>query len=447
MVAFFICTTSSVPNSCLPTGRCLGMYREVSYFRFQIILMSFSTKLKSNHQPKRLAVKLNSKGEQSVVKGHPWVFSNSIVKINEDAKTGDLVIIFSKNKNKVIGIGLYDEASPIRIKIIHNAQEKAEINSDFFHKKIEEAYKKRLELLQTNTNSYRLIFGENDGFASLIADVYASVLVVKLYSEIWLPYLESILQSLQEVSKAETVVIRLSRQLQNSNNHNFIDGEVVFGTLKNEVVQFVEHGVNFSANVIKGHKTGYFLDHRANRKQVGEWSSGQTVLDVFSYAGGFSVHALANGATEVTSVDISKQALDVARKNAKLNAYSGIHKTISGDAFQVMKDLIQRNKLYDVVVIDPPSFAKQQSEIELAKKKYAQLAELGAKLTAKNGLLVLASCSSRVKAQSFFDLNKRILSNQNRLFQTLLKTQHDSDHPVSFPEGAYLKCGYYRFED
>ena len=110
-----------------------------------------------------------------------------------------------------------------------------------------------------------------------------------------------------------------------------------------------------------------------------------------------------------------------------------------------MKALIDRSKTYDVVIIDPPSFAKQASEIDLAKKKYAQLAELGERLTAKNGLLVLASCSSRVLAQSFFDLNTRVLHSQSRLFETVLKTQHDVDHPISFPEGAYLKCGYYRF--
>ncbi|WP_370091497.1 class I SAM-dependent rRNA methyltransferase [Winogradskyella sp.] len=392
-----------------------------------------------------MAVKLSSKGEQSVVKGHPWVFSNSIVKLNDSARTGDLAIIFSKNKNKVIGIGLYDAKSPIRIKIIHNAETKADINADFFHQKIKSAFEKRSELLQSNSNSYRLLFGENDGFPGLIADVYSSVLVVKLYSEIWLPYLESILNSLKQVSKVETVVIRLSRNIQNSKNHNLEDGKVIYGTLENEVVEFIEYGVKFSANVIKGHKTGYFLDHRHNRKRVGELSNNKTVLDVFSYAGGFSVHALANGATEVTSMDISKQALELAIENGKLNDYSGIHKTIAGDAFSEMKNLIKRGKRFDIVVIDPPSFAKQRSEVNLAKKKYAQLAELGEKLTAKKGLLVLASCSSRVLAQSFFDLNNRVLNEQSRLFETVLKTQHDVDHPISFPEGAYLKCGYYRF--
>ncbi len=400
---------------------------------------------KNYQEPKRLAVKLNAKGEQFVNKGHPWVFSNSILKINDNPNSGDVAIIFGKNKNKVIAIGLYDAESPIRIKIIHKAEIKAEINADFFHFKIEQAFHKRLKLLQTHTNSYRLLFGENDGFPGLIADVYASVLVVKLYSEIWQPYLEVILKSLIKQSRTEIAVLRLSRNLQNNKNYSLKDGHVIYGTLENNVVEFIEHGVKFTANVIKGHKTGYFLDHRHNRKQVGELSHGKSVLDVFSYAGGFSVHALAKGATEVTSLDVSKQALDMALENGKLNNYSGTHKTISGDAFKEMKALIQKGKSFDIVIIDPPSFAKQRSEIELAKKKYAQLAALGVQLTSKKGLLVLASCSSRIVAQTFFDINSHALNSQSRLYEVELKTHHDVDHPVTFPEGAYLKCGYYRF--
>ncbi len=409
--------------------------------------MLFSENIKCDYTPKRLAVKLNAKGEQFVLKGHPWVFSNNIVKINASAASGDLAIIFNKNKNKVIGLGLYDAASPIRIKMLHSSTEKAEIDQDFFQTKIHLAYKKRESLLKTHTNSYRLLFGENDGFPGMIADVYDTVLVVKLYSKMWLPYLQMLLPLLQNATGAKTVVIRLSRSLSQLDTHQLEDGCVVYGTLENEVVKFVEHGVRFSANVIKGHKTGYFLDHRANRKQVGVWSKGKKVLDVFSYAGGFSVHALYNGATEVTSLDISKQALEIALQNGKLNAYTGTHKTLAGDAFEVLRALIKKNTVFDVVVIDPPSFAKQASEIELAKKKYAQLAELGAKLTAKNGLLVLASCSSRIVTQAFFDINSAVLTAQSRNFDMVKKTLHDTDHPVTFPEGAYLKCGYYRFLD
>lgn len=407
----------------------------------------FSESINQNVQSKRLAVKLTTKGENYVQDGHPWVFSDSIVKINDNAKTGDLAIIFGKRANKMIGIGLYDANSPIRIKIIYSDTASVTIDDAFFHKKIQQAYEKRLPLLKTKTNSYRLLFGENDGFPSLIADVYASVLVVKLYSEIWLPYLHTILESLIKVSGCKTLVIRLSRSLQNSKSHQLQDGDVVYGKLKNEVVQFVEHGIQFSANVIKGHKTGYFLDHRANRRQVGLLSKNKTVLDVFSYAGGFSVHALANGATEVTSLDISEQALEIAVQNGKLNAYSGKHKTVAGDAFQILEELIAKKQKFDVVVIDPPSFAKQQKEVSLAKKKYAQLTQLGAQLTAKGGVLVLASCSSRVTATMFYDINTLILQAHKRPFTILQKTDHDIDHPIGFPEGAYLKCAYYQFLD
>ncbi|MDT0558634.1 class I SAM-dependent rRNA methyltransferase [Ichthyenterobacterium sp. W332] len=396
-------------------------------------------------KPKRLALKLSNSGEKHVLSGHPWLFSNRIDKINKEGNPGDIAIIFSQKNNSVIGVGLYDPKSPIRVKLLHHGNS-ATIDATFYKSKVDEAYKKRLQLLETDTNSYRLIFGENDNFPGLIADVYDTVLVIKLYSEIWLPYFEIITQSLIEVSECKTVVLRLSRNLQRSRQLIVNDGFVVYGELHNEVVPFKEHGIRFSANVIKGHKTGYFLDHRENRRRVGLLSKDKSVLDVFSYAGGFSVHALANGALEVTSLDISAQALEVAKSNGKLNEFNGIHKTIVGDAFDAMKTMVKRGKTYDIVVIDPPSFAKQQSETTLAKKKYSQLAELGAKLVAKHGILVLASCSSRVSSRAFFDINLGVLKRQDRLFRVIDTTYHDIDHPVTFPEGAYLKCAYYQFE-
>jgi len=240
--------------------------------------------------------------------------------------------------------------------------------------------------------------------------------------------------------------LRLSRNLQQAETFGLIDGTVLYGELADETVRFMEHGVHFSANVIKGHKTGYFLDHRANRKRVGELCKGMKVLDVFSYSGGFSVHALARGAKEVTSLDISKQALDLALANGKLNSHTGAHFTIAGDAFVEMQRLISENKKYNVVVIDPPSFAKSTKEVAMAKKKYAQLARLGAQLTARKGTLILASCSSRVTAVDFFKINEEALIASGKIFSIESKTYHDSDHPISFQEGGYLKCGYYRLE-
>jgi 23S rRNA (cytosine1962-C5)-methyltransferase len=224
------------------------------------------------------------------------------------------------------------------------------------------------------------------------------------------------------------------------------DGQVIYGALENEVVVFREHGVLFSANVIKGHKTGYFLDHRHNRKRVGELANGKTVLDVFSYAGGFSVHALKGGAKEVISLDISKQALGMAKENVALNMHQGEHSVMVADAFDGLQKLIDHKTVFDIVVIDPPSFAKRASEIHKAMISYARLAELGSQLVSSNGILVLASCSSRVLAEDFFKISEERILTSGRSFSVLEKTDHDIDHPISFPEGAYLKCGYYRLD-
>lgn len=391
-----------------------------------------------------IAIKVRPKIERIIRKGHPWLFDEGITKQNKAGKAGDIAIVFDNKKNKFLAIGLYDPDSPIRVKILQ-ANDPAKINSEWFQSKIQAAFERRKPLLETKTNSYRLIHGENDGMPSFIADVYANVLVIKLYSLIWLPYLKDILPQLLAVSKCQTLVLRLSRNVQQKTEDlkGLSDGQVIFGTLKNEVVVFKEHGVLFSANVIHGHKTGYFLDHRHNRKKVGELAKNKTVLDVFSYAGGFSVHALFGGAKSVISLDISAQALKIAQENVALNNLQANHQIIAGDAFKEMQTLFENRRQFDIVVVDPPSFAKRDSETEKALHSYAQLTKLAISLVSKNGILVMASCSSRVSAEAFFEVVIGQLKQSKRAFRELERTYHDIDHPVSFEEGKYLKCGYF----
>lgn len=391
-----------------------------------------------------IAFKLKGAAEKKVKQGHPWVFDKSIVQQKKEGKAGDLAIIYENKTNQFLACGFYDPDSPIRIKVMQFHHPKR-IDAQWFLSKVEQAYAVRRELLaNTDTNSYRFIFGENDGFPGLIADVYDQVLVVKLYSCIWFPHLNIVLEHLLGVSDCKTAILRLSRNIQKSDGLNGLyDGQVIHGELSNEVVHFREHGVHFSANVVHGHKTGYFLDHRHNRKKVGELSRNKKVLDVFAYAGGFSVHALYNGAKEVVSVDISKHALELAKYNVGLNMVKGNHKTLQGDAFDVLKQLIQMNEKFDVVVIDPPSFAKKAAETEGALVQYGKLAALGIKLVSSSGMLVLASCSSRIRSEHFFKVIEDVMQQSPRKFNVIEKTEHDIDHPVSFAEGAYLKCGYY----
>jgi len=397
-------------------------------------------------ETKKIAIKLIPKAEILVKKGHPWVFDQSIAKQNTEGNAGDIVVIFDNRKNQLLAIGLFDPLSPIRIKILQ-ANKPATINKAWFEEKIKTAYKKRIPLLKTNTNSYRLIYGENDSLPALVADVYDNVIVVKIYSQIWFPYLNEVLPILLEVSKTNTMVLRMSRNVQKEGNeYGLEDGQVVHGELEDEVIVFKEHGVKFSANVIKGHKTGYFLDHRNNRKKVGEMAKGKTMLDVFSYAGGFSVHALVNGAEEVTSLDISAQALEIAKQNAALNSYKGKHKIIVGDAFEELSRLANEKVKFDIVVIDPPSFAKSQDEVDGALSSYKKLTLLGLKLVRRGGKLILASCSSRVTSDMFFDLVQDTLDKTNYNYEVLTKTHHDIDHPIGFKEGAYLKCIYLKIK-
>lgn len=400
-----------------------------------------------HYTPARIAVKVKPRIERQIRKEHPWIYDQAIIKQSKEGQAGDLAIIYDQKRNKFLALGLLDPYSPIRIKLIQ-FKRPASIDAAWFQQKIEAAYALRQPLFETDTNSYRLIYGENDGLPGMIADVYDQVLVLKLYSFIWWPYLETVLPILQAIARAKAVVLRLSRNLQQHPDQlsGFADGQVIRGQLANEEVLFREHGLRFVAHVIKGHKTGYFLDHRHNRFRVQGLAKGKSVLDVFAYAGGFSVHALAGGAKEVTSLDISTQALTMAQRNAALNAAPGTHRVLSGDAFQLMEDMIFKKEQFDLIIIDPPSFAKRESEREKALVAYRRLVQLGAQLVTPKGMLVMASCSSRITAEEFFQVVTTTLAKSARPFQELERTFHDIDHPIRFPEGAYLKCGYYRID-
>lgn len=399
------------------------------------------------HTSQRLAVKLKSKAEIYVKQGHPWVFESSIVKVNKEGVAGDIAIIFDQRRNKYLGLGLYDPYSPIRIKMLGHNQS-IQVDRDFFIDRIAGSYEMRAPLLASGTNGYRLLFGENDGVPGLICDVYADVAVVKLYSAIWFPYLHWILDGIIESTGCASIVLRLSRLLQKDNvdRYGLNDGDIIYGDLADPEIEFNEYGVRFIANVIKGHKTGYFLDHRANRHKVGQMSKGKTVLDVFSYAGGFSAHAIAGGAKEVVSIDISKQALALAERNVSLNKKNAPHKTMAVDAFDGMQQLIEQGKKFDIVVVDPPSFAKNAADIPVAKKSYDRLAKLAIQLVATRGMAVMASCSSRIQKDEFFEMIDAAFDTFPRSYRLVEKTYHDIDHPVTFAEGSYLKSGYYKMD-
>lgn len=394
--------------------------------------------------PQIVAVKLSAKGERSLRQEHPWIFDKNILKTNKTPRPGDVGIVFSHRSNKAIGVGLLDPKSPIFLKMLHFGGG-VKIDQEFFHNAVKKAIERRANLSDI-TNAMRLVFGENDGLPGLIIDEYHGVLVMKVYSLMWLPYIRQIQEVLIALRTPMAVVLRanrhVSRSLKLSTEHQAV---LTYGDLPDPEIEFHEYGVRFSAHVLKGHKTGFFLDHRYNRNRVGQLSSGKRILDVFAYAGGFGVHALANGATHVTSLDISSHALSLAQKNAALNEFRGVHEILCGDAFTILNELIERGVTYDLVVIDPPSFANSADGVDLALGKYAALAKLGAQLVDNKGWLILASCSSRVNMKQFLESHKSsAITKGNKALSLVETTEHDVDHTVRFEHGNYLKTAYYK---
>ena len=397
---------------------------------------------------KRLAVRLTNQGERILRSGHPWLFDGAVERVKGTGRAGDLAVVFDRKRDRFLGVGLYDPDSPIRVRVLHQGSP-VTVDAAFFATRIAAARARRQPLLEGDTTGYRLLHGENDGLPGLVTDVYADVAVVKLYTAAWFPWLEAVLPAIRAAAGTDTVVLRLARNLvAPAADYGLADGQLLSGTLDEPTVIFREHGVRFRANVVTGHKTGFFLDHRANRRRVGELAAGQDVLDVFSYAGGFSTHALAGGAYRAVSVDTSEPALAAARANVALNGQADDprHETIAGDAFRVLADLARRQEQYGLVIVDPPSFAKRERERAGALAAYRKINTLAIPLVAPGGVLLAASCSARVPAEDFFTVVEQVVRKSGRRFKLLDRTFHDLDHPIGFPEGAYLKSVYYRLK-
>lgn len=394
---------------------------------------------------KRMAIRIKPAAERAVREGHPWLFADSIREQNFNGKPGDLAVIFDR-KRHFLAVGLYDPLSPIRVRILQ-ARQPATIQGQWFQQKVATAVALRAPIPASNTSGYRLVHGENDGLPGLVIDKYEQTLVLKLYTAAWVPHLPDLLPALTAVVKPKRIVLRLNRQLQQAPEwlYGLEDGQMLAGDMIKGPVQFLENGLSFEADVRKGQKTGFFLDQRDNRAKVEKLSAGKSVLNVFAYTGGFSLYAARGGARRVISLDLSQPALAAAMRNFKLNnkqrrVAACEHEILVGDAFQALQQMRQAKRSFELLIIDPPAFAKRQEEIERALTAYGRLVRLGLKLLRPNGILVMASCSSRVDTATFFNTVRQAAIRAGRPLQIIEETGHPLDHPVTFKEGAYLKC-------
>jgi 23S rRNA (cytosine1962-C5)-methyltransferase len=392
----------------------------------------------------RLRLRVTAAAESILRSGHPWLFADSVREQNRPGLTGELAVIYDR-KDKFLAAGLFDADSPIRVRILHAGKPET-IDADWWRARLEHALARRHGLFDAQTTGYRCLNGEGDGWPGLVLDRYDATLVIKLYTAAWLPRLDEVVQLLKSSLPGERIVLRLSRNIQQVAEANFsrADGQVLTGAPLTGPVIFQESGLRFEADVARGQKTGFFLDQRENRRLVETLAHGRSVLNAFSFSGGFSLYAARGGAASVTDLDISAHALAGAKRNFQLNQSVAAvaacsHETVQADAFEWLADTPRK---FGLVVLDPPSFAKREPERAGALRAYGRLAAFGIKALDRDGILMAASCSAHVTAEEFFDAINHSAAASGRECSMLQTARHAADHPANCAEMEYLKAIY-----
>jgi 23S rRNA (cytosine1962-C5)-methyltransferase len=399
---------------------------------------------------KRLALRVKPAAERALRDGHPWLYAEAIEQQSHEGQPGDLGVVFDR-KRRFLAIGLYDPLSPIRLRVLQQGKP-APIDRAWLAGRLAAAIARR-EPLQRDplTSGYRLVHGENDGLPGLVIDRYDLSYVVKVYTTAWVPHLRDVLKALQEQVEPRRIVLRLSRDVaaQPAFLYGLRSGQILFGRALRGPVLFRENGLQFAADVVAGQKTGFFFDHRDNRSRVEQLAAGKRVLNVFAYTGAFSLYAARGGATAVVSADLSQPALAAALHNFALNqeneaVAAATHDVLVGDAFQTLQTLDRSGRRFDMVIVDPPSFARNQAEVPRALAAYRRLVGSALDVLRPGGTLVMASCTARVAAGTFYETVRKQAAAAGRPLEELERAGHPLDHPVTFPEGAYLKCLFAR---
>lgn len=390
----------------------------------------------------RLKLRISPVAESNLRAGHPWLFADSIRNQNRAGESGELAVVYDR-QDKFLAVGLFDPDSPIRLRVLHQGKPLT-IDAKWWADRLKESFERRGQWLDERTNGYRLINGESDGWPGLVLDCYASTLVLKIYTAVWLPRLDEIADLIQAQLKPERIVLRTSRNLQSV----LEDGKIIRGSEINAPVIFQENGIQFEADVLRGQKTGFFLDQRENRHRVETLANGRNVLNAFSFSGGFSLYAARGGATSVTDLDISAHALASAERNFALNKNDAAignckHERVQADSFEWLKENAGRK--FDLIILDPPSFAKREAERAGAIRAYERLANLGISHVKPRGVLVACSCSAHVSAEEFFAAVRSAAIHSRRKFRELETTRHAPDHHATFKEAEYLKGIYLQF--
>ena len=377
--------------------------------------------------------------EKPVLRGHPWVFSGAVAKVEGEVSPGELGEVYSK-EGQFLGLGHINPRSQIVVRLL--TQKKEELGENFFKERISRAMDLREDWSRKKTNAYRVINGEGDYLPGLIADRYGETLVLQCLTA-GMDRLKGMLTHLlvkefrpqsipHSIYERSDVATRREEGLAENRG-------LLFGKDVPEFVEMEEYGCRFRVNVKKGQKTGFYLDQRENRFFLKELSEGKKILDCFSYTGAFSVHAGSGGAKEVTLVDSSEEALAMAEEHFSLNQLEKVpHRFIRGDVFESIRGL---EPGYDIVILDPPPFAKKRGHLPSASRGYKDLSLWAFRLLNKEGLLFTFSCSHHMSWDLFQKIVFSAALDSGKSVQLIRRMGHPWDHPINLchPEGEYLK--------
>lgn len=377
-------------------------------------------------------IRLKPTKERSLLNRHPWVFSGAIATSTHNFTDGEIVEVYDSNDH-FLGTGHFNPGS-IRVRILSFIQR--EINEAFWIERLSNAIQLRRTLGlagSSHTNAFRLVHGEGDQLPGLVIDIYNDTAVIQPHSMGMQLALDQIATALK---KTDGLALRniFSRSSENHvSTENFYLGEAVAGTV-------LENDHQFYVNWKEGQKTGFFLDQRDNRQLLSEYSAGKKVLNTFCYSGGFSVYALKAGAEKVVSVDSSAKAIEWTNKNVETNFPAGAaHESHCRDVFDYLKSASPGE--FDIIVLDPPAFAKHLSAVDKAVIGYRNLNELGIRLVKPGGLVFTFSCSQVIDPVLFRKTIFKAAAKTGREVRVLHQVSQGPDHPINLyhPEGEYLK--------
>lgn len=386
------------------------------------------------------SILLKTRRERALLRHHPWIYSGAVDKVQGDPQQGETVDVYSAS-GELLARGAYSPYSQIRVRI-WTWEPGEKINSEFFQNRLTKAIsRRRVWVAPEETNAMRLVHGESDSLPGLIVDQYDDTLVLQCLSSGIEHWREIIADLLIDVTGVESVYERSDVPVREREGLTSRIG-LLRGKEPPELIEIFENGLRFWVDVRGGHKTGFYLDQRSNRSRVQVLVQGCQVLDCFSYTGGFTIASIAGGAKSVLSVDSSAEVLSLAKKNLALNKLSPeLVEWRAGDVFQILRELRDRDRKFDIIVLDPPRFAATTSQVERAARGYKDVNLLALKLLKPGGKLVTFSCSGGVSAELFQKILAGAALDAGVEAQIVQQLRQGPDHPVSlyFPEGEYLK--------